>query len=116
MSLNDLGVHQVLDIVGIRAVTRYTDHCYQLVDLIHREFETLECEYDDYIAAPKTNGYKSIHTTVVSPWGFPVEVQVRTQSMHAFCERGPAAHARYKANRIPWIPLTNGVLVAGGVT
>jgi GTP pyrophosphokinase len=99
MSTYGLGVHQVLDIIGVRAVTQHTRDCYQLVDRIHSEFNVLASQYDDYIAAPKPNGYRSIHTTVITLCGFPVEIQIRTLWMHALCEKGPAAHSQYKPSR-----------------
>jgi GTP pyrophosphokinase len=115
MANNALDAHQILDIIGVRAITQRTRDCYQLVNRIHREFEVLEDEYDDYIAVPKPNGYRSIHTTVISPCGFPVEIQIRTHWMHELCKRGPAAHSLYKKNRIPWIPLSTGSLFSRDV-
>jgi (p)ppGpp synthase/HD superfamily hydrolase len=100
MSINAVGIGQVLDIIGIRAVTRHTHDCYELVHRIHREFEALDDEYDDYIAVPKSNGYRSIHTTVIIPGGYPVEIQTRTQLMDGLSVGGSAAHSRYKNKRI----------------
>jgi (p)ppGpp synthase/HD superfamily hydrolase len=105
MSNNGLGVHQILDIIGIRAITQHTRDCYRLISRIHMEFQAMEHEYDDYIAAPKPNGYQSIHTTVITPFGFPVEIQIRTQWMHALSERGAASHRRYKKRRVLWMPV-----------
>lgn len=113
---NDLGAHQVLDIIGIRAVTKHAQDCYRLIRRIHSGFPVLPSEYDDYIAAPKPNGYRSLHTTVVSPCGFPVEIQVRTHAMHEICERGSAAHSLYKNNRrVVWTPLSDRALLSEGV-
>jgi len=113
---NGLGAHQVLDIIGIRAVTEHTQDCYRLIRRIHSEFPVLAIEYDDYIAAPKSNGYRSLHTTVVSPSGFPVEIQVRTHWMHETCERGSAAHSQYKNNRrVAWTPLSDRALVSENI-
>jgi (p)ppGpp synthase/HD superfamily hydrolase len=81
MSINAVGIGQVLDIIGIRAVTRHTHDCYELVHRIHREFEALDDEYDDYIAVP-------------------VEIQTRTQLMDGLSVGGSAAHSRYKNKRI----------------
>ncbi len=100
-----LDAHEILDVIGIRAITRHTRDCYRLIRGIHSAFPVLPREYDDYIATPKRNGYRSIHTTVVSPSGLPVEIQVRTQTMHETCERGSAAHSVYKRNRVAWFPL-----------
>jgi (p)ppGpp synthase/HD superfamily hydrolase len=105
MRHNRLGVHQVLDIIGIRAVIEHTNDCYRLIRRIHAEFQVIAGEYDDYIAVPKSNGYRSLHTTVVSPCGFAVEVQVRTHAMHAHAECGASAHRHYKQRQIPASPL-----------
>jgi (p)ppGpp synthase/HD superfamily hydrolase len=104
MSTKGLGAHLILDIIGVRAITRRKRDCYHLVNLIHRKFESMDPEYDDYILDPKANGYRSIHTTVISPCGYPVEIQVRTQWMDALAQRGPAAHSRYKTRRIGKMP------------
>jgi GTP pyrophosphokinase len=103
MSVTGAVVHQILDIIGIRAIFQHTRDCYRLVNRIHGEFEVLEQEYDDYIALPKPNGYRSIHTTIVSSRGFPVEFQIRTHAMHVLSERGSASHMQYKKDRVPWL-------------
>jgi len=96
MLRNGLGAQEVLDGVGIRAVTEHTHDCYRLIRRIHSEFPILAGEYDDYVAAPKSNGYRSLHTTILAPGGWPIELQVRTSAMHAHAERGTASHVRYK--------------------
>jgi (p)ppGpp synthase/HD superfamily hydrolase len=103
MSQKNLGVSQVLDIIGVRAITQYTRDCYRLVHRIRDNFETLENEYNDYIATPKPNGYRSIHLTVIGTSGFPVEIQLHTQWMHRISEAGPASHQQYKMNRVHWM-------------
>ncbi len=102
---NNLDASQLLDIIGVRAITKHPLDCYRLIERIHSEFQVLASEYDDYIASPKPNGYRSIHTTIVSPCGFSVEIQVRTRAMHEICERGSAAHSVYKRNRAAWMSL-----------
>ncbi|OGQ78624.1 MAG: hypothetical protein A2289_10000 [Deltaproteobacteria bacterium RIFOXYA12_FULL_58_15] len=99
------GIHQLLDIIGIRVIFRTTCDCYRLVSRIHDAFAVLEQEYNDYIASPKPNGYQSIHTTVVSSSGFPVEIQIRTEGMHLLAERGSASHLQYKKDRVLWMPV-----------
>ena len=99
------GIHQGLDIIGIRVIFQTTRDCYRLVNRIHDEFEVLEQEYDDYIAIPKSNGYQTIHTTVVSSCGFPVEIQICTQKMHRLADRGSASHMQYKKDRVLWMPV-----------
>ncbi|MDH5670633.1 MAG: hypothetical protein OEZ06_00690 [Myxococcales bacterium] len=91
-----VGAHEVLDIIGIRAVTDHVHDCYRMIRRIHSGFPVLAREYDDYIAAPKPNGYRSLHTTVLSSCGLPIEIQARTHTMHAHAERGAASHVRYK--------------------
>jgi len=96
MLRDSLGIHEILDIIGIRAVTEHMHDCYRLIRRIHSEFPVQSSEFDDYIAAPKPNGYRSLHTTVFSPCGLPIEIQVRTHAMHAHAESGGASHLRYK--------------------
>lgn len=96
MLRNSLGTQEILDIIGIRAVTEHTQDCYRLIRRIHLEFPVLASEFDDYVATPKPNGYRSLHTTVLSPCGLPIEIQVRTLAMHAHAESGSASHLRYK--------------------
>jgi (p)ppGpp synthase/HD superfamily hydrolase len=95
-----IGVDEVLDIIGVRVITQDRSDCDRLVNLILVEFPTLQREYDDYIAVPKPNGYQSVHITAITPCGFPVEIQVRTETMHARSERGPGAHRRYKREQV----------------
>ncbi|MBK8011625.1 MAG: hypothetical protein IPK13_09750 [Deltaproteobacteria bacterium] len=96
MLRNKLVAHEVLDIIGIRAITDHVHDCYRLIRRIHLEFPVLVGEFDDYIAAPKPNGYRALHTTVLSSCGLPVEIQVRTHPMHAHAESGGASHLHYK--------------------
>ena len=115
MLANSLNASQILDIIGVRVITNDPSDCYRFIRRVHSEFQVLAAEYDDYIAAPKPNGYRSIHTTVVSPCGFPVEVQVRTHAMHDICERGSAAHSVYKGNKVAWMSLFPSSPHLGGV-
>lgn len=96
MSIKDLCLDQVMDIIGIRVITLSEVDCYRLVDRIREAFVTVKSEFDDYIEEPKANGYRSIHTTIAHPSGFPVEVQIRTLWMDELCSRGAAAHDLYK--------------------
>ncbi len=107
VSRKNLALNEVMDIIGLRAIVPRTDDCYRLKDLIHDELMVLPDEYDDYIAQPKRNGYRSIHTTVIVPAGIPVEVQIRTEWMHEFCETGLADYWRYKnGDGAPWARAT----------
>lgn len=94
-----LDITQIYDIIGVRAITRDPQDCYRLIRRVHAKFEVLEGAFDDYIAFPKSNGYRSLHTTIFTPCGFPVEIQVRTQAMHASSVHGSSAHGLYKAKR-----------------
>jgi GTP pyrophosphokinase len=96
MLRNSLGIDEILDIIGIRAVTEHVHNCYRLIRRIHSEFPVQASEFEDYIDAPKPNGYRSLYTTVFSPGGLPIEVQVRTHAMHAHAQRGAASHLLYK--------------------
>jgi (p)ppGpp synthase/HD superfamily hydrolase len=87
---------QVLDAIGIRVIVSTEEQCYCLMELIHSLFPVATCEFDDYIKAPKPNGYRSLHTTLVTANDHAVEIQIRTAEMHACAERGTAAHCLYK--------------------
>ncbi len=75
---------------AFRLVVPWTSNCYRLAGIIADEFEVLAGEHDDYIASPKANGYRSIHTTIVGRYDFPIEVQLRTSWMNDTAERGRA--------------------------
>lgn len=70
--------------------------CYTVLDLIQARWQSIREEFDDYIANPKPNGYRSIHTVIFGPQGKPVEVQIRSREMHQQAEQGVASHWRYK--------------------
>jgi GTP pyrophosphokinase len=93
-----LGIHPslVLDNVALRVIVRQASDCYELQALIQSRFIHLATENDDYISRPKANGYRSLHTIVLTDSGFPVEVQLRTPLMHACAETGSASHQSYK--------------------
>ncbi len=90
------GFAQVNDIFGFRIVVGSVDDCYRALGVLHQMYKPVPGRFKDYIAIPKANGYQSLHTTLVSPLGTPVEFQMRTEAMHAVAEKGIAAHWLYK--------------------
>ena len=93
-----LSFAQVSDIFGFRVVVNELYDCYVGLGVLHQLYQPQPRRFKDYIALPKPNGYQSLHTTLMSPLGTPVEFQVRTQSMHLVAEKGVAAHWMYKSD------------------
>ena len=90
------GFAQVSDIFGFRIVVAQALDCYLALGLLHQLYQPVPGRFKDYIAIPKSNGYQSLHTTLLSPLGTAMEVQVRTEAMNAVAEAGVAAHWLYK--------------------
>jgi GTP pyrophosphokinase len=91
-----LAFDRIFDIRALRVVVPQVADCYQVLSWVHEHFAPITEEFDDYIAKPKANGYQSLHTVVRGADGGPIEVQIRTQAMHAHAESGVAAHWAYK--------------------
>ncbi|MEY3200493.1 MAG: hypothetical protein RIR70_43 [Pseudomonadota bacterium] len=91
-----LSFTQVLDIYGFRIIVRDTPTCYLALGALHGLYKPVPGKFKDYIAIPKANGYQSLHTTLIGPYGTPVEVQIRTAEMHRVGESGVASHWLYK--------------------
>jgi GTP diphosphokinase / guanosine-3',5'-bis(diphosphate) 3'-diphosphatase len=91
-----LSFSQVLDIYGFRIVVKDVPACYLVLGALHGLYKPMPGKFKDYIAIPKANGYQSLHTTLIGPYGTPVEVQIRTTEMHHVAEAGVASHWLYK--------------------
>ncbi|GAB3467055.1 bifunctional (p)ppGpp synthetase/guanosine-3',5'-bis(diphosphate) 3'-pyrophosphohydrolase [Massilia terrae] len=91
-----LSFSQVLDVYGFRVVLDTVPNCYVALGALHGLYKPMPGKFKDYIAIRKINGYQSLHTTLIGPYGTPVEFQIRTQEMHRTAESGVAAHWLYK--------------------
>jgi GTP pyrophosphokinase len=91
-----LSFSQVLDVYGFRIVVDTVPSCYVALGALHGLYKPMPGKFKDYIAIRKINGYQSLHTTLIGPYGTPVEFQIRTQEMHRTAESGVAAHWLYK--------------------
>jgi RelA/SpoT family (p)ppGpp synthetase len=91
-----LSFSEVHDIFGIRVVVNDVPACYLAMGALHALYKPIPGKFKDYIAIPKANGYQSIHTDLIGPYGVPVEVQIRTDHMHRLAESGVASHWLYK--------------------
>ncbi|RJG00316.1 RelA/SpoT family protein [Noviherbaspirillum sedimenti] len=97
MHSKHLSFSQVLDVYGFRIVVDSFANCYVALGTLHALYKPMPGKFKDYIAIPKLNGYQSLHTTLIGPYGTPVEFQIRTQEMHRVAESGVAAHWLYKS-------------------
>src|SRR5215470_17079920 len=93
-------LEQVYDFMAIRVVTESVKDCYSALGIIHQTWSPVPGRIKDFIAMPRPNGYQSLHTSVISEYGMPFEVQVRTIEMHRMAEEGIAAHWKYKEGRV----------------
>lgn len=96
MQRKQVDFSQIYDVRAVRILVPTVQDCYAALGLVHGTWKSIPHEFDDYIAAPKPNGYRSLHTAVIGPQGKVVEIQIRTQQMHDEAEYGVCAHYRYK--------------------
>ena len=96
MKNKELMFNEVMDIYAFRIVVDTVDNCYRSLGAMHSLYKPIETRFKDYIAIPRTNGYQSLHTSLIGPHGIPVEVQIRTHAMDQMADKGVAAHWLYK--------------------
>ena len=99
MKRKHLDFDQLYDVRAVRILVDNVEQCYAALSIVHELWHPIQKEFDDYIARPKPNGYRSLHTAVLGPRELAVEVQIRTRQMHHDSELGVAAHWRYKENK-----------------
>ncbi len=101
-----VSLEQMTDIIGFRIILGSVDDCYKTLGIFHKKWNCIPGKFKDYISSPKINGYKSIHTSVIGSNKKPIEIQIRTNEMHEFAERGIASHWKYKSsekfNSLSW--------------
>ena len=101
-----ISLEQISDIIGFRIILNTVEDCYKALGLFHKEWNCIPGKFKDYISSPKINKYQSIHTSIIGPNRRPIEIQLRTQQMHEYAERGIASHWKYKSsekfNSLTW--------------
>ena len=91
-----LSFSQVLDLYGFRVLVDKDADCYLALGALHALYKPLPGKFKDYLAIPKANGYQSLHTTLIGPYGTPIEIQIRTRDQHRLAQEGVASHWLYK--------------------
>ncbi len=99
-------LEQITDIMGFRIIMNNIEECYKALGIFHSKYNCIPGRFKDYISSPKINNYQSIHTAIIGPNKRPIEIQLRTMSMHEFAQRGIASHWQYKSsekvNSLTW--------------
>jgi len=98
MLAKDLSFSEVTDFYAFRIITQTEPHCYVALGAVHNLYPPKPGKFKDFIALPKANGYQSLHTVLNSPYGLPVEIQIRTEEMDLVAVKGAAAHWQYKTS------------------
>lgn len=98
MQRQKISFSNVFDVYAFRIFCDQVDDCYRILGCVHNLFKPVPGKFKDYIALPKANGYQSLHTILISSFGVPIEIQIRTHEMHRLAESGIAAHWLYKSD------------------
>jgi len=93
-----VSLEQISDIIGFRIILDNIEDCYKALGIFHSKWNCIPGKFKDYISSPKINNYQSLHTAIIGPNKRPIEIQIRTLTMHDFAERGVASHWKYKSN------------------
>ena len=101
MLSRDQSFSEVTDFFAFRIITQSEAHCYLALGAVHTLYPPKPGRFKDYIALPKANGYQSLHTILNSPYGLPIEIQIRTEEMDLMASKGAAAHWQSKAESAP---------------
>jgi len=100
MVQEELNVDDIYDLIAFRVIVDSVKDCYLALGIIHASFKPIPGKFTDFIALPKANMYKSLHTKVIGPHGEKIEIQIRTHEMHRLAEEGIAAHWKYKEGKV----------------